>query len=222
MFILMTAMVFLLEHCKHMPTEEVLPIVPNSNNPNNPYIPPTPPRDTICFSSDILPLIISTCAKPGCHTQLNSYASVMSNGIVRAGNATGSQLYYYAKNGSSQMHSGAQTLVKLDTASLSKIAKWISQGAINSICNNCDTVNVKFSTHIQPLITKNCLGCHTSSGTTLLTNYAQIKTTVTNGKFYCVINQTNGCLPMPQGGAKLSSCQIRAVKMWIDAGALNN
>ena len=207
-----------MERCKHNPTEEIFPISLIGNNGSS----VTQPRDTICFSSDILPLIISTCAKPGCHTQLNSYATVMSSGIVRTGIATSSQLYSYAKNGSSKMKVGTQSLVKLDTASLSKIAKWINAGAINSICNNCDTVNVKYSTHIQPLIQSYCLGCHASTSGTLLTNYTQVKTSIVNGKFYCAINQTTGCLPMPQGGSKLSTCKIRMVKIWIDAGALNN
>ena len=214
-----------LERCKHNATEEVIPVKLSggTNNPN----PITPPHDTLCFSSDILPLVIATCAKPGCHdaaTHKDGYNFTNYTNIRNAialGNPSQSIIYYYAKYGSSQMRNTTQTLVKLDTASLSKIAKWINTGAINSICNNCDTVNVKYSTHIQPIITQNCLGCHSSTGT-LLTNYTQVNAKVTDGKLYCSITWSSGCLQMPRGGAKLSDCKIRAIKMWIDSGAPNN
>lgn len=212
LFVSALVILFVADSCKHKPTEELIP------GDTSTYLPVTKPNDTICFSSDILPLVIATCSKPGCHA-LNSYASVMQ--VVRAGKATSSDLYRYAKYGSSEMVVYPQTLIPLDTASLSKIAKWINQGAVNSICNNCDTVNVKYSTHIQPLLTQNCTGCHTSSGT-LLATYAQVKAKVDDGKLYCSISWNTGCLKMPQGGAKLSDCKIRAVKMWIDAGAPNN
>jgi hypothetical protein len=222
--------VLLLEQCKHMPSEEVLPIGINTNPGNNPGV--TTPKDTLCFSSDILPLIISTCAKPTCHDaishveglNLTNYASIMR--FVKSGNATGSQLYRYCKNGSYEMNSPTQSLTVLDTASLNKLAKWINSGAINSICNNCDTgsatVPVKFSTHVFPIIQQNCLGCHTAGTTTLLNNYAQVQAQVTNGLLYCAVSQTGACNPMPQGGAKLDACKVRAIKIWIDAGALNN
>ncbi len=213
-------LVFTLERCKHSPTDEVLPGKPTDTTKT--YYTPPPLIDTICFSSDILPLIIATCAKPGCHTQLNSYASIMGSGIIRTGKATSSELYFYAKNGSSEMRNSTQSLIKVDTASLNKIAKWINQGAINSVCNyNCDTMNVKYSTHIVPILQQNCLGCHTSSGT-LLTNYTQVKAKVTDGKLYCSVSWASGCQVMPQGGAKLSTCKIRAIKIWIDAGSPNN
>ena len=217
--------IIILERCKHNPTEEVTPINLLGNNGGGSV---TPPRDTVCFSSDILPLIISTCAKPGCHDAITrkdgknytTYTNIRNAVVV--GKPTQSAIYYYALHGSSQMRNTTQSLVILDTASLAKIARWINEGALNSICNNCDTVNVKYSTHIKPLIQSYCAGCHTSTSGTLLTNYTQVNTTISNGKFYCAINQTTGCLPMPQGGAKLSACKIRMVKIWIDAGALNN
>ena len=228
--LLVSALVFMLSKCKHMPSEEVLPIGINTNPGNNPGV--TPPKDTLCFSSDILPLIISTCAKPGCHDatshkeglNLTNYANIRS--AVVLGNPSQSIIYYYAMHGSSKMHNATQSLIKLDTASLNKIAKWINTGAINSICNNCDTGTatspVKFSTHISPIIKQNCIGCHTSGTTTLLNNYTQIQAQVANGLLWCSICQSGTCNPMPQVGAKLDACKVRAIKIWIDAGALNN
>ena len=208
---------FYFDGCVHKPSEAIGPYMDTATYHG--VIPVVPPKvDTICFSSDILPLVIATCSKPGCHN-LTTYATVMQ--VVKAGNATGSNLYRYAKNGSSEMRNSTQQLIKLDTASLAKIAKWINQGAKNSICGGCDTIGVKYSTHIQPLIKNNCLGCHTSSGT-LLTTYDNVKAKVTDGKLYGSITWSTGFTKMPQGGSKLSDCQIRAVKIWIDAGAPNN
>lgn len=197
----------LIQNCKHEPTI-------------------TPYAGTVCFSSDILPLVISTCAKPGCHDatyhrenlDLTNYNSIRND-------ALSGDLMRYSRYGSSEMSTNnpsAQTLTSLDFKSLSMIQKWIDDGAPNSICDNCDTLNVKYSTHILPFIQKNCLGCHSGSAVTQLTNYSQVKATVDNGKLYCVITQSAGCLPMPQGGSKSSDCKIRMVKMWIDAGAINN
>jgi len=204
------------EGCKHQPNDELLE---DLNNPiTNPVVTPKPP-DTICFSSDILPLVIATCSKPGCHNFTN-YNQVMQ--VVRAGKPNSSELYYYAKYGSSEMRTSTQRLTTLDTTSLNKIYKWISQGAVNSICNTCDTVNVKYSTHIKPIIQQNCIGCHNTSGT-LLNTYDQVKAKVTDGKLYGTINWLTGFQKMPQNStSKLADCKLRAIQMWIDAGALNN
>ncbi len=196
-----------LEQCKHEPVI-------------------TPYAGTVCFSSDIMPMVISTCAKPGCHDaiyhkenlSLTDYTSISKD-------ALNGDLMRYARYGSSEMKVNTpspQTLTTLDFTSLSMIQKWIDDGAPNSFCDNCDTINVKYSTHISSFIQKNCTGCHSSSAVTQLTNYTQVKATVDNGKMYCAITHSSGCLPMPQGGNKLSDCNIRMLKIWIDAGALNN
>ena len=234
--LLVSALVFMLSKCKHMPSEEVLPIGINTNPGNNPGV--TPPKDTLCFSSDILPLIISTCAKPGCHDatyqqegyNLTNYANIKA--FLQSKNPYSSSTgLYKVASGASSKYMGIsfpkpQNLIPMDTASLRKLKKWIDQGAINSICNNCDTGTatspVKFSTHVFPIIQQNCLGCHTAGTTTLLNNYTQVQAQVTNGLLYCAVSQTGACNPMPQGGAKLDACKVRAIKIWIDAGALNN
>jgi hypothetical protein len=91
---------------------------------------------------------------------------------------------------------------------------------------NCDTSNTTFSGTVQPALqTYGCLGCHSGaapSGNILLNNYAAIKTYVQNGKLYGSITHSGGYSPMPQGGNKMSTCDINKIKAWIDAGALNN
>ncbi|HNH23037.1 MAG TPA: hypothetical protein PLY26_12860, partial [Ferruginibacter sp.] len=72
--------------CKHEPTGTV---------------PPTPidggtqacSTDTVYFQNKVLPLIVSSCAKPGCHDaisrqdgiELTSYDKIMASGEVRPG-----------------------------------------------------------------------------------------------------------------------------------------
>jgi hypothetical protein len=186
----------------------------------------TPYSGTVCFSSDIMPMVISTCAKPGCHDAIYHRENLdLTNYNSIKNDALSGDLMKYARYGSSEMNINSpspQTLTTLDLKSLSMIQKWIDDGAPNSICDNCDTILVAFSTHIYPLIQKSCIGCHSGSAKTQLTNYPQAKSSVDNGKLYCAISQSTGCLPMPQGGNKLSDCTIKMVKIWIDAGAPNN
>lgn len=91
---------------------------------------------------------------------------------------------------------------------------------------NCDTSNSTFSAVVMPsLQTYGCLGCHSGSapsGNVLLSNYNAIKTYVQNGKLLGSISHSGGYSPMPQGGNKMSACDINKIKAWIDAGALNN
>ena len=112
---------------------------------------------------------------------------------------------------------------QLDSAQVAIIQRWIYEGMKNDIdCQGpCDTANVKYSTVIAPIIQNNCIGCHRVSGT-ILSSYANVLATVTNGKFLGSINHTAGFRFMPEGGYKISDCKIKQIKIWINAGAPNN
>jgi hypothetical protein len=91
---------------------------------------------------------------------------------------------------------------------------------------DCDTSNVTYSTTIKGLLnTYTCLTCHIGSnpsGGFTLDTYAGIKARVTDGRLWGAINHLSGFSPMPQGYVKMSDCDIKKVKAWIDAGAPNN
>ncbi len=94
---------------------------------------------------------------------------------------------------------------------------------------NCDgSTEVTFSGTVQPIITSRCISCHSagaaanSGGGIRLDTHANIKLRADNGSLAGVINHASGYPQMPQGGAKLSECQISLIEQWIEEGAPNN
>ncbi|MBW8684989.1 c-type cytochrome [Chitinophaga rhizophila] len=89
----------------------------------------------------------------------------------------------------------------------------------------CDTVDMRYTANIQPIIQSNCYSCHgngNASGGISLGNYASLKTQVDNGRLVGAITHASGFSPMPLGGAKLSDCNINKIRAWIARGAQNN
>ncbi len=91
---------------------------------------------------------------------------------------------------------------------------------------NCDVSNSTYSTVVQPALqTYGCIGCHSGaapSGNISLSTYAGVKASAQNGTLFGSISHSSGFVAMPQGGNKMSTCDINKIKAWIDAGALNN
>lgn len=91
----------------------------------------------------------------------------------------------------------------------------------------CDTTHVTYSTTIRNVLQNNgCLSCHSGSGAAggniVLDSYNSVKLYAQNGQLYGSINHDPGLVPMPQGGNKLNDCDLTQVKVWINAGILNN
>jgi hypothetical protein len=90
----------------------------------------------------------------------------------------------------------------------------------------CDTVNMRYSTDIVPILSANCYVCHggTASGSAgrkfdthaLLVNY------VNSGELVKAITHTGGVTPMPYNLPKLPECTINKIKAWVNRGAPNN
>ncbi len=208
--------------CRHQPNEIPTPTSSNGNGNGNGS---GNVKDSVCFAEEILPLLISNCAKAGCHDatthqegiNLTSYGNVMST--ISASDLMNS----VHGTGGIDIMPPANAPPALTSSQINLLQAWVNQGMLNGIDCQCniDTNNVTFSGVIFPMFQANCLGCHTSS-TPILTNYSLIKFQLDTGRLYNAINHLGGVPPMPQNSPQLSSCRIIAFNKWVNAGAPNN
>jgi hypothetical protein len=91
---------------------------------------------------------------------------------------------------------------------------------------SCETTGVTYAATVVPILQGNgCMGCHggsAPSGNISLQGYNNVRAFALNGKLYGAISHAAGYSPMPQGGNKMSNCNINKIKAWIDSGSLNN
>lgn len=98
-------------------------------------------------------------------------------------------------------------------------------GTPNTVCN---TTVTKYSTEIKPILQSYCLSCHSNSvalgsgGGIKLQDYADVKSSVLNGKLVGSIDHSAGFSAMPKGGGTLNVCDITIIKTWITKGSLND
>ncbi len=218
--------------CKHEPFEIVTPDPIPGDTTGETGITCNP--DTVYFQNEVLPLLISGCGMSGCHDAasaqdgviLTSYQAIITTGEIVAGNPGRSELYEKITEADAEDRMPPPPMAALTTDQILLIRKWIEQGAKNNYCDAaCDTNNFAFSTAIQPLINKNCVGCHNAtlaSGGIRLDSYTAVKAQADNGYLLGTISHQNGFASMPQGGAKFSDCQITQVRKWIAAGSPDN
>jgi len=187
--------------------------------------------DTVYFVKEIQPIINSSCAMSGCHdaithaegVELTSYAKIIR--YVTPFNISDSKLYTVSiKTNNDRMPPAPMSA--LTSLQLSKMSKWINQGALNNQCSGgCDTTNFTYSGAVLLMNETYCKGCHNPAslgGGIDLSSYASLKVQAANGKYLGSIKHSSGFLAMPKGGSKLSDCQIGQVENWIKAGMLNN
>lgn len=106
----------------------------------------------------------------------------------------------------------------------------------------CSTAEkeVSFSKDVMPVLTQNCLHCHTvgaegqvASGLSMesyadLMKGTKLGPVIQPGQSYAstlqilVEHKADQSLNMPKGGIKLSTDQIELIGKWIDQGAKNN
>ena len=186
-----------------------------------------------CFSSEVLPILLSSCGTTGCHdvasheegVTIVSYTSIMSkSGLVVAENPTGSDLYQVLnKTGEDRMPPSPYTA--LTETQKQTIYNWIKEGATDLDCaDSCDPSAYTFSLAISSMIENNCRSCHsgtTPSGGILLTSYADIKAIADSGSLIDVVYASNGKPLMPPSN-QLSSCELQQLESWVADGSLNN
>lgn len=191
--------------------------------------------DTVYFEQQLLPMIQSNCASPGCHDNvthaegiwLSSYEQILVTGGIRLNSPSSSKLYTVTNPSSGDRMPPSPRPV-LTAAQRALLLKWIQQGAKNLRCDaGCDTTKFTYAAAIQPILALRCNGCHSNALASAGVNYstyAGVKTTVDNGRLLKSINHTAGVLPMPYppGSAKIPDCERIKIKKWIAAGAQNN
>jgi hypothetical protein len=184
--------------------------------------------DSVYFNKDILPLIIQSCAKSGCHDQnsaadgviLTNYQNIISTGNVVPGNPGNSELYDVITETDPAKIMPPPPAGPLTADQKALIYKWIMQSAKNNYCGEaCDTTQFTYSGTISSIISRNCIGCHTGSspgGGISLNTYDEVKAQCVNGKMLPAITKT-GPKPMPpSASSKLSDCNITQVTRWIN------
>ena len=192
--------------------------------------------DSVYFEQQLLPILQSNCAVPGCHdaaTQeegidYETFASTRNTGKINLGSPASSKMYKVLIDNDPDDRMPPAPRPALSNDQIALVLKWIQQGAQNLHCDSgCDTTNVTFNAVVSPLIATNCKGCHGATnpgGNIKLTNYAEIKAQVDNGKLWGSIIHQNGLKPMPYpiGRDKIPQCQQDQIRIWIAEGAQNN
>lgn len=87
--------------------------------------------------------------------------------------------------------------------------------------NTCDTTNVTYSKIASILSTNSCIGCHSSSASVPLNNYDNVKTVALSGRLVGAVEHLSGYNPMPNSSQKISECDRKTIKAWINQGTKN-
>lgn len=195
-------------------------------------------QDTVYFENQIQPILISNCAKPGCHdanTREEGYNFADYNDFINTdafdgGNLGNSEVWDVINENDPDKIMPEPPNAPLTQDQKNLIRTWILQGAKNNGCtdSNCDTTNLSLASDIRPIFQASCMGCHSSAAANAsgaginLETYPTLQTYAGNGLLLCAVIHGSGCTPMPFGGAKLPACQVDKIVSWINAGALNN
>jgi mono/diheme cytochrome c family protein len=188
----------------------------------------------VCFERDVLPIFVSNCTTSGCHNSvdkaegydLSSYETIISKGI-EPGDYKSSEIYQVLVASFGDEAMPPSPYDRLSDEQIATIALWIEEGAEKTTCDAgaCDTLNLSFSADIQPILDNSCTGCHSGaapSGEVNLGTYAGVKAVADDTRLLGSIDHLPGYSRMPQGGNKLSACNIAKISAWINAGAPNN
>ena len=91
---------------------------------------------------------------------------------------------------------------------------------------DCGTVTEgTYQAQVLPSLESYCLRCHNNlrqDGNVNLEGYANVLTYVNDGSLLGSTNHDPGFSIMPPSGLKIPSCEIEAMRLWIDSGAPNN
>jgi hypothetical protein len=219
---------FALAACQHDPIEG--PVVDDNGGNGGGGTNPCDPN-TVYFQQQVLPILISNCAVPGCHNtatdqndwiQITDYQSLMNSGIVQDGD-----LMEAITETDPDRIMPRPPQAPLTPQQIALINTWIQQGAQNNSCASatCDTLNVTYSGTIVPLIQQRCLGCHsggTPQGGLDFSSWAVVNAVAMDGRLGRSVTHDATGIPMPPSSPIMPTCEVRKFLLWIEAGAPNN
>lgn len=81
-----------------------------------------------------------------------------------------------------------------------------------------------YSSEVSVIFSNSCMPCHSDSrreAGVALDSYDEV-IKVSSTTLLGVVRHESGFLPMPQGGGKLSDCDIKKIEAWINTGSPNN
>ncbi|MBL0343138.1 MAG: c-type cytochrome [Bacteroidetes bacterium] len=194
--------------------------------------------DSIYFQQQILPFLVSNCAKSGCHDAataedgviLDSYVNVMNTGEVTPFDLNDSKLWEVITTTDPDDKMPPAGEPQLNQQQIAMIAQWINQGAQNLVCDDelgpCDSTGVSYLATVKPIMQNKCVGCHTTGNSTNgfvnLSSYAGVQATAQSGALVGSIIHNPMYAAMPKNGPSLSTCEIGKIRNWVAEGALNN
>jgi mono/diheme cytochrome c family protein len=192
----------------------------------------TQPGDLICFESELLPLINSSCSRSECHglgaeePALNSYNALMASEFINTEEPSKSKIIKFLAHSNPDKRMPPPPDPAWSADKIQLLLNWIEQGAQNTTncASACDT-SVFTYTKVKSILDQNCSGCHLSAGSgggILLDTYANIKAQAQNGKLTGSIRRLSGYQPMPKNANQLPECTARVIEKWIESGMPEN
>jgi len=187
---------------------------------------------TTCFDRDIFPIILTSCAIPGCHDpttmeadrSYSNYSNIYAD--IIPGDFSNSKLYKVITTDPwEDDFMPPSPKPPLTSEQIVAIQSWIANGGLNEDCGEipCEHDTVTFAETILPIIQNNCRGCHSGDnpeGGLVLVDYADILGIIENGKLEGTIKNLYGIIMPPD--FSLSDCQIQQIDLWIKAGYPDN
>ncbi len=220
---LLAVATLVLSGCVHEPLDPLIdPTIIYVDEPCSP--------DTIYFQQDILPVLQSACAQSGCHDVataedgviLTSYSHVMDDyeDLVRPGNPFDSELIEVMIESDLDDIMPPPPAAPLDQSVIDMMILWIEQGVTNLSCEGCDTTDVRYNTHIAPLMAARCNTCHGGSepdGNLDLGTLAAVTGAIAYQNLMGAVKGQAGVEAMPPTTG-LDACGVHMLEIWIQNG----
>lgn len=87
--------------------------------------------------------------------------------------------------------------------------------------NSCDTANVTYSKIATILSANSCTNCHGSGASVPLNSYDNVKAIALSGRLIGAVEHLSGYNPMPNSSQKISECDRKTIRAWINQGTKN-